>query len=49
LSDLRYSAGVGGRWLSPFGPIVVYLGFPLNPLEDEDRSVFEFSFGGGSF
>ena len=49
LSDLRYSAGVGGRWLSPFGPIVLYLGFPLNPLEDEKGSVFEFSFGGGSF
>jgi outer membrane protein insertion porin family len=49
LADLRYSAGVGGRWLSPFGPIVVYLGFPLNPLADEKGSVFEFSFGGGSF
>ncbi|MGH7767592.1 MAG: outer membrane protein assembly factor BamA, partial [Candidatus Binatia bacterium] len=29
-SDLRRSVGVGGRWLSPFGPLRVELGFPLN-------------------
>jgi outer membrane protein insertion porin family len=48
-SALRYAAGVGGRWMSPFGPIVVYLGFPLNPVGTEKRSVFEFNFGGSSF
>jgi outer membrane protein insertion porin family len=48
-ADLRLGTGVGAQWFSPFGPIVVYLGFPLDRLEDEDASVFEFSFGGGGY
>ncbi len=48
-ADLRLGTGVGAEWLSPFGPIVVYLGIPLNRLEDEKASVFEFSLGGSSF
>ncbi len=49
LADLRMGTGAGAQWFSPFGPIVVYLGFPLDKLEDEDASVFEFSFGGQQF
>ena len=45
-ADLRFGTGVGGQWLSPFGPILVYLGVPLDRLEDEDGSVFEFTIGG---
>jgi outer membrane protein insertion porin family len=48
-ADLRFGTGVGAQWFSPFGPILVYLGFPLDPLEDEDGSVFEFSLGGSQF
>jgi outer membrane protein assembly factor BamA len=48
-SDLRFSTGFGAQWFSPFGPVVAYMGFPLDPLEDEDGSVFEFSLGGGGY
>jgi outer membrane protein insertion porin family len=49
IADLRLGTGAGAQWFSPFGPIVVYLGFPLDRLEDEDSSVFEFSFGGSPY
>jgi outer membrane protein insertion porin family len=49
ITDLRLGTGFGAQWFSPFGPIVVYLGFPLDRLETEDASVFEFSFGGGGY
>jgi outer membrane protein insertion porin family len=48
-ADLRFGAGAGLQWFSPFGPILVQLGFALDKLEDEEGSVFEFSFGGSSF
>jgi len=31
LTDLRTAVGAGLRWLSPFGPIRVDVGTPLNP------------------
>ncbi|OGQ81722.1 MAG: outer membrane protein assembly factor BamA [Deltaproteobacteria bacterium RIFCSPLOWO2_12_FULL_60_19] len=43
--DLRQSAGVGARWMSPFGPLRVELGFPLKKLKGDDTSVLGFSFG----
>ncbi|HEY3302856.1 MAG TPA: outer membrane protein assembly factor BamA [Candidatus Binatia bacterium] len=45
-SDLRRSVGVGGRWLSPFGPLRVELGFPLNKQRGDDTSVIGFALGG---
>jgi outer membrane protein assembly factor BamA len=45
----RYGTGLGVQWFSPFGPLAVILGFPLDPLEDEDSPVFEFSVGGQGF
>jgi outer membrane protein insertion porin family len=45
-ADLRFGAGFGVQWFSPFGPIMVILGIPLDALEDEDSAVFEFSMGG---
>ncbi|MCH6562139.1 MAG: BamA/TamA family outer membrane protein, partial [Myxococcales bacterium] len=48
-ADLRFGVGAGLQWFSPFGPILMQLGFPLDALEDEDGSVFEFSFGGSQF
>ena len=47
--DLRFGTGGGIQWFSPFGPIMLILGFPLDPLEDEDNSVFEFSLGGAPY
>jgi outer membrane protein insertion porin family len=49
ITDLRYGTGAGVNWFSPFGPITLILGVPLNRLEDEDATVFEFSMGGSSF
>ena len=46
LADYRRSVGVGGRWLSPFGPLRVELGFPLNKKSGDDTSVVGFALGG---
>ena len=35
VGEWRYGTGVGVQWFSPFGPLAVILGFPLDPLEDE--------------
>ncbi len=44
--DWRYGYGAGVLWFSPFGPLQLVLGFPIDALEDEDSPVFEFSVGG---
>lgn len=44
--DLRYSAGLGVRWLSPFGPIKASLAQPLNDEDEDDVQNFQFTFGG---
>jgi outer membrane protein assembly factor BamA len=44
--DWRYAWGGGLLWFSPFGPLQVILGFPINPLSIEKSPVFEFSVGG---
>jgi outer membrane protein insertion porin family len=46
LSDMRKTAGLGVRWISPFGPIRLEWGFNLDPKEGETRSKLEFSIGG---
>jgi outer membrane protein insertion porin family len=48
-NEWRYGTGFGALWFSPFGPLQGFLGFPLNPLEIEDKVVFEFSVGGANF
>jgi outer membrane protein insertion porin family len=45
----RYGTGAGVQWFSPFGPLAVVLGFPLDKLSIEKSPVFEFSVGGGAF
>ncbi len=50
VTEWRYGTGVGVQWFSPFGPLAVILGFPLDKLaEVEDSPVFEFSVGGRDF
>jgi outer membrane protein insertion porin family len=43
--EFRRSAGFGARWMSPFGPLRVELGFPLNKKPGDDTSVLGFSAG----
>jgi outer membrane protein insertion porin family len=43
--DLRRSVGAGVRWMSPFGPLRVELGFPLNKKSGDETSVLGFSIG----
>lgn len=43
--DLRRSVGAGVRWMSPFGPLRVELGFPMNKQSHDDTSVLGFSIG----
>jgi outer membrane protein insertion porin family len=47
LDEWRYATGVGALWFSPFGPLEVFWGLPLDPYDDEQTSVFEFNVGGG--
>jgi outer membrane protein assembly factor BamA len=42
----RYGYGGGVLWFSPFGPLQLVLGFPVNPYGFEKSPVFEFSVGG---
>jgi outer membrane protein insertion porin family len=46
LSTLRHGAGFGFRWLSPMGPLRLEWGKNLDPREDEDSSIWDFSIGG---
>lgn len=42
---LRYTTGIGVRWISPLGPIRIEWGYNLDKKPDEDSSKFEFAFG----
>jgi outer membrane protein insertion porin family len=45
LTPLKTGAGVGIRWFSPFGPIVIDMGFNLNPQKGEKSRVMDFTAG----
>jgi outer membrane protein insertion porin family len=45
VTPLRFGAGPGIRWYSPFGPIHIDLGFNLNPKKGEKGHVIEFNAG----
>lgn len=44
-TDMRHSVGAGIRWLSPMGPLRFEWGYNLDPRDDEEQSVFEFTIG----
>ena len=44
-SKLRKTAGLEGRWISPFGPLRAAYGLNLAPRERERKGVFEFTIG----
>jgi outer membrane protein insertion porin family len=43
--DLRSSVGFGFRWLSPMGPLRLEWGYNIDPRDDEDQSLWDFSIG----
>ncbi len=45
-TEWRYGTGAGVLWFSPFGPLQLVLGFPIDARENEQSPVFEFSVGG---
>ena len=47
LGELRYSAGVALSWLSPFGPLRLSIGHPLNPKPGDEIQRLQFTFGTG--
>lgn len=46
VTQWRYGYGGGVLWFSPFGPLQLVLGFPVDPTSYEESPVFEFSVGG---
>ena len=55
--EMKYSVGVSGEWLSPFGALSVSFAVPLNSsstthpisgnVTDDETELFQFSFGSG--
>ena len=45
LGRLRYSAGVSGFWVSPFGIVSVSIAQPFNDEPGDDLQAFQFTFG----
>jgi len=43
--ELRYTTGIAGAWLSPFGLLRVSIAAPLNEEDEDDTETFQFSFG----
>ena len=42
---IRYSAGLGALWLSPFGPLNVSIAIPLNEKDNDQTEKFQFGMG----
>ena len=45
LSSLRYSAGLGVMWISPFGPLKLIVAQPFNDKPTDRTEVFQFQMG----
>lgn len=44
--EFEKAVGLGIRWFSPMGPLRLEWGYNLDPADDEDESVWDFSIGG---
>ncbi len=44
-AEIRYTTGIAGAWLSPFGLLRVSIATPLNKKSGDDTETFQFSFG----
>lgn len=47
IKNMRYSVGLSGEWLSPFGALSVSVAKPLNAGDQDEEQMFQFSFGSG--
>ncbi len=47
LKNMRYSVGISGEWLSPFGALAVSIAVPMNSGANDQTQSFQFSFGSG--
>ncbi len=47
IGSMRYSVGLSGEWLSPFGALSVSVAKPLNAGDNDEEQIFQFSFGSG--
>jgi outer membrane protein insertion porin family len=47
LSELRYSTGIGVSWSSPFGPLRISYGVPVNKKDIDHVQKIQFTFGTG--
>jgi outer membrane protein insertion porin family len=45
IGELRYAVGIGGTWLSGFGPITLSLGQAINDGPEDETEFFQFSLG----
>ncbi|MBI2970666.1 MAG: outer membrane protein assembly factor BamA [Gammaproteobacteria bacterium] len=45
IGDLRYSVGLGGIWVSPFGLVSVSIAKPIGDKPGDDTQPFQFTFG----
>lgn len=45
--EIRYSAGIAARWLSPFGALMFSVAQPLNSKDGDRIQNFQFNFGSG--
>jgi outer membrane protein insertion porin family len=47
ITNMKYSVGISGEWLSPFGALAISFAKPLNANSDDRQQSFQFSFGSG--
>jgi outer membrane protein insertion porin family len=47
VGNMKYSVGISGEWLSPFGALSVSFAIPMNADDDDEEQSFQFSFGSG--
>ena len=47
IENIRFSAGVGVTWLSPFGALSVSVAAPFNDQDEDETKTFQFNFGSG--
>ena len=45
IGEMRFSAGLSALWLSPFGPLNISLGVPLNSDSKDKDETFQFGMG----
>ncbi|WP_111496567.1 outer membrane protein assembly factor BamA [Marinobacter bohaiensis] len=43
--ELRFAAGIGFQWITAIGPLAFSLGEALNPGDDDETEIFQFSLG----